>query len=85
MANVSVTRKLLVPAVPALPPGPVNYNREYQDELNRVLRLYFQQLGGAFQAYLNEGGGRFLSVPLRVVFFKPERYIVSKRGNCNNS
>jgi hypothetical protein len=46
-----------------LPLGTVNYSREYQDELNRVLRLYFQQLGGAFQAYLNEGGGRFLSVP----------------------
>lgn len=63
MANVTITSKLLVPAVPALPLGPVNYNREYQDELSRVLRLYFQQLGGAFQAYLNEGGGRFLSVP----------------------
>lgn len=63
MANASITSKLIIPAVPALPLGPVNYNREYQDELNRVLRLYFQQLGGAFQAYLNEGGGRFLSVP----------------------
>ena len=63
MANASITSKLIIPAVPALPLGPVNYNREYQDELNRVLRLYFQQLGGAFQAYLNEGGGRFGSLP----------------------
>lgn len=63
MANVSVVNNLIVPAVPALPIGPVEYNRQYQDQLNNVLRLYFQQLGGAFQAYLNEGGGRFVSVP----------------------
>lgn len=63
MANVSIVNNLLVPAVPALPIAPVDYNRQFQDQLNNVLRLYFQQLGGAFQAYLNEGGGRFLSVP----------------------
>lgn len=63
MANVSIVNNLIVPAVPALPIAPVDYNRQFQDQLNNVLRLYFQQLGGAFQAYLNEGGGRFLSVP----------------------
>ena len=41
MANLTVTNNILVPAVPALPLGTVNYSREYQDELNRVLRLYF--------------------------------------------
>lgn len=63
MANVTVTSRLIVPAVPALPLGPVNYSREYQDQLNRVLRLYFQQLGGSFAAFVEEGGGRFGSVP----------------------
>lgn len=63
MANVSIVNNLIVPAVPNLPIAPVDYNRQFQDQLNNVLRLYFQQLGGAFQAYLNEGGGRFLSVP----------------------
>jgi len=63
MANITLINNIIVPAVPALPIGPVDYNRQYQDQLNNVLRLYFQQLGGAFQAYLNEGGGRFLSVP----------------------
>lgn len=63
MANVSFINNLLVPAVPNLPIAPVDYNRQFQDQLNNVLRLYFQQLGGSFQAYLNEGGGRFLSVP----------------------
>jgi hypothetical protein len=63
MANVSVTSQLIVPPVPALPLGPVDYSRQYQDQLNNVLRLYFQQLGGAFAAYVEEGGGRFGSVP----------------------
>lgn len=68
MANLTVTNKLIVPAVPALPVGTVNYSREYQDQLNRVLRLYFQQIGGSFQSYLAEAGGRFLSVPSGAFF-----------------
>jgi hypothetical protein len=84
MANLTVTNNILVPAVPALPLGTVNYSREYQDELNRVLRLYFQQLGGAFQAYLNEGGGRFLSVPCGSWFSNQSDNVISKRCNCCN-
>ena len=63
MANATTINALIVPPVPALPLGPVGYSREYQDQLNRVLRLYFQQLGGAFSAFVEEGGGRFGSVP----------------------
>lgn len=63
MANVSVTNQLIVPSVPALPLGPVEYSRQYQDQFNNVLRLYFQQLGGAFAAFVEEGGGRFGSLP----------------------
>lgn len=63
MANVSVANLLSVPSVPALPIGPVEYSRQYQDQLNNVLRLYFQQLGGAFASFMAEGGGRFGSIP----------------------
>ena len=63
MANTTVTNKLITPAVPALPLGPVNYSREFQDELNRVLRLYFQQLGGVVSTFLADAGGRFVSLP----------------------
>ena len=63
MANVTVLNNLIVPAPPALPVTPTTYARQYHDQFNNVLRLYFQQLSGALQAYLNEGGGRFLSVP----------------------
>ena len=63
MANVAVANTLIVPAPPALPIAPDDYARKYHDQFNNVLRLYFQQLGGAFQAFLNEGGGRFGSLP----------------------
>jgi len=63
MANVTVTNKIQTPAVPFLPLGPVNYNRQYQDQLNRVLRLYFQQLNGAVSTFLANSGGRFVSIP----------------------
>ncbi len=68
MANLTVINNIIVPAPPALPVGPVDYSRQYQDQLNNVLRLYFQQLGGAFAAYLNEGGGRFVSLPCGAYF-----------------
>jgi hypothetical protein len=29
---------------PNLPAAPIEYNRQYQDQLNNVLRLYFAQL-----------------------------------------
>jgi len=29
---------------PNLPAAPIEYNRQYQDQLNNVLRLYFSQL-----------------------------------------
>lgn len=32
------------PAPPNLPVAPIEYDREYQDELNKILRLFFAQL-----------------------------------------
>lgn len=63
MANVTVINKLITPAPPALPVARTEYNREYEDNYSRILRLYFQQLSAALQTYLNEGGGRFISLP----------------------
>ena len=55
--------KLLNPVAPALPVGPTDYNRQYQDQLNNVLRLYFRQIDGVFSSFLNKAGGRFVSLP----------------------
>ena len=55
--------KLLNPVSPSLPVGPVDYNRQYQDQFSNVLRLYFHQLDGAFAGLLGDNGGRFLQLP----------------------
>jgi hypothetical protein len=68
MANTAITNKIIVPAVPALPIGPVDYNRQYQDQLNNVLRLYFQQLNGVVATFLSNSGGRFVSLPCGAFF-----------------
>lgn len=38
------------PVAPSLPLGTEQYQRQYQDQLNNVLRLYFNQLGTALNA-----------------------------------
>lgn len=47
---------------PALPVAPVNYNRQYQDQLNNVLRLYFSQLDN-FVSLLNASALNTLALP----------------------
>jgi hypothetical protein len=45
MAIITITQ---VPA-PALPEAPAEYDKNYVDSLNRVLRIYFNQLGAIRQ------------------------------------
>lgn len=45
-----------MPAVPSLPLGPVIYDKQYIDQLNNVLRLYFNQLNNVVgQLVANQG------------------------------
>jgi len=46
-----------------LPLGPVQYERKYQDELNNILRLYFQSNDNVNGALLGISGGKYLSTP----------------------
>lgn len=48
---------------PALPLGPTEYSRQYQDQLNSILRLYFSLIDSQSQALFSNTGGRFLSMP----------------------
>ena len=62
MAIVLTT--LVPPKAPNLPIGPVDYEQRYQDQLNNVLRLYFNQLDNVMQSLLNTNtGGRFIQFP----------------------
>lgn len=46
-ARPTSTRTIQIPAVPQLNVPPVAYDQNYQNQLNNVLRLYFEQLNNA--------------------------------------
>ncbi len=52
-----------VPPPPNLPNGPEAYLRQYQDQLNNVLRLYFNQLNNFNQLLTAPTGGAELGFP----------------------
>ncbi len=54
---------LLTPQQPRLPGAPADYDPNYVNQLNNVLRLYFNQLGNSFAALLDSSGGAYLRNP----------------------
>jgi hypothetical protein len=63
MATTVVALNLRPPAQPRLPAAPSDYDPNYANQLNNVLRLYFNQLDNAFTSLLNSGGGAYLRNP----------------------
>ena len=59
----TTTNVIRNPAVPNLPLAPVGYERQYQDQLNNVLRLYFNQLNNLNAVLTGSTGGAFLQFP----------------------
>jgi len=51
------------PAQPRLLAAPSDYDPNYSNQLNNVLRLYFNQLDNTFASLLNSGGGAYLRAP----------------------
>lgn len=47
----------------ALPFAPVQYDRQYQDALNNILRQYFNQNDNLNGALLDSAGGKYVSFP----------------------
>ena len=56
-----------IPAAPNLPLGTAQYERPYQDQLNNVLRLYFNRLSGALNTMTGPLGGRFMNNPYAAI------------------
>lgn len=54
---------LQFPAAPNLPLAPQQWDARYQEQLNNVLRLYFNRLSGALQELGRPDGGYHLSFP----------------------
>jgi hypothetical protein len=48
---------------PRLPAATVQYDINYQNQLNNVLRLYFNQLDNVFTALLDSNGGAYVRSP----------------------
>jgi hypothetical protein len=63
MATTVIALNLRPPAQPRLPAAPSDYDPNYANQLNNVLRLYFNQLDNAFTSLLNSGGGAYLRNP----------------------
>jgi hypothetical protein len=57
------TKSLRPPQQPRLPGAPSDYDPNYANQLNNVLRLYFNQLDNSFAALLDSGGGSYLRAP----------------------
>lgn len=55
--------QLFSPAPPNLPLADATYNRYYQDQLNSVLRLYFNQLRNVTESLLGPNGAVYLQTP----------------------
>ena len=59
---------LLTPtSPPALPQAREQYDRPYQDQLNNVLRLYFERLNANVNNVTNDTGGRHLQFPYAAI------------------
>jgi hypothetical protein len=57
------TKSLRPPQQPRLPGAPADYDPNYADQLNNVLRLYFNQLDNSFAALLDSSGGAYIRAP----------------------
>ena len=57
------TQQLIAPAVPNLPLAPSQYDSRYLDQLNNILRLYFNQIHNFEQLFSTNTGGSFLQFP----------------------
>jgi hypothetical protein len=55
-------------AVPNLPLSPEQFGRPYQDQLNNILRLYFNLLNGNVNNLIGPNGGQFVDCPNGLFF-----------------
>lgn len=54
-------------SAPSLPLATEEYSRQYIDQLNSVLRVYFNRLGSNLNSTIGSSGGRYLQFPYAAV------------------
>jgi len=60
VAQERLVQKVQAPALPIPKPGPL---KQYLDDLNNILRLFFNLLANAVNNVFGEQGGRFIEAP----------------------
>ena len=65
MAQERLVQKVQVPALPIPKDSPI---KQYLDDLNNILRLFFNLLANAVNNVFGDFGGRFLDVPNALYF-----------------
>ena len=58
-----MSNTIQTPKAPSSPFATIKYEQIYADQLNNVLRLYFNQIDNAFSALLSTAGGALLRFP----------------------
>ena len=69
-----LVQKVQPPALPIPKPGPL---KQYLDDLNNILRLFFNLLANAVNNVFGELGGRFLDVPNALYFSTADQPIAA--------
>ena len=69
-----LVQKVQTPALPIPRPGPLKH---YLDDLNNILRLFFNLLANAVNNVFGELGGRFIDVPNALYFSTVDQPIVA--------
>jgi len=87
------------PAAPALPSAPVSYNKGYIDQLNNILRLYFNRLDNALRAIMDsnipipisfpanalDAFGRLVTVQPYTIFDSQNRYAIDNQFSTSTA
>lgn len=58
-----MAQTLRPPKSPNLPVGPIEYDQEYQNQLNKVQRLYYNEIDNTLSVLMENSGGRFINSP----------------------
>ena len=70
-------RYLESPQPPNLPYAPQEWNPQYQEQLNNVLRLYFNRLSNVTKNLLGPDGGQFINIPFGSFYDTTDQTAVS--------
>lgn len=58
-----MAKTIIPPRAPNLPVGPIEYDQQYQNQLNNIQRLYYNQIDNYLTGVMENSGGRYINFP----------------------